>query len=192
MLLFCCWFILYYVFLPSNFQITFSLLPSNWFANRFYWTQQQQKGMCILTDFAYYSRTHINRKFPLCRFTLFSCYRACSEVMEGWEDGCLSLCTWGPGSVCVCVCVFSCAHSYSCVSVYGHPCVCLHLCGRRRLFILIVFSEGPMCRIHNNTINPPQQQQHGCNLYGNAGSMVAPSCTVDISDNGQHGCAAAS
>lgn len=49
-----------------------------------------------------------------------------------------------------------------------------------------------MRRIHNNTINPQQQQQHGCNLYGNAASMVAPSYAVDISDNGQHGCAVAS
>ncbi|TKS72606.1 Teneurin-2 [Collichthys lucidus] len=44
-----------------------------------------------------------------------------------------------------------------------------------------------MCRIHNNTINPQQQRQHGCNLYGNASSVVARSYAVDISDNGQHG-----
>lgn len=53
--------------------------------------------------------------------------------------------------------------------------------------MLIVFNEGPMHRIHNNTINPLQQQQHGCNLYGNVASTVAPSYTVDISDDGQPG-----
>ena len=88
----------------------------------------------------------------------------------------------GLSVVCVCVRASAC----------GCPCVCLHLCGWRRLFILIVFNEGPMCRIHNNTINPQQRQQHGCNLYGNASTMVAPSYAVDISDNGQRGSAAAS
>lgn len=88
-----------------------------------------------------------------------------------------------PGVECMCVCE---RRHCEC------PCVCLHLCGWRRLFILIVFNEGPMCRIHNNTINPQQRQQHGCNLYGNASTMVAPSYAVDISDNGQRGSAAAS
>lgn len=66
--------------------------------------------------------------------------------------------------------------------VCRQPCVRLHLCvrGRKSLFILIVFYEGPMCRIHNNSINPRQQQQkqRGCNLYGNAASMVASRVTL--------------
>lgn len=57
---------------------------------------------------------------------------------------------------------------------------------------MIVFNEGPTCGIHNNTINPQRQQQHGCNLYGNAASMVTLSHTVDISDSGQRECAVAS
>lgn len=57
---------------------------------------------------------------------------------------------------------------------------------------MIVFNEAPMRRIHNNTINPQQEQHHGCNLYGNAACVVAPSYTVDISDSGQHDCAVAS
>lgn len=57
---------------------------------------------------------------------------------------------------------------------------------------MIVFNEAPMRRIHNNTINPQQEQQHGCNLYGNAACVVAPSYTVDISDSGQHDCGVAS
>ena len=90
------------------------------------------------------------------------------------------------------VCVVSCAPAVCAVmSACLRACVCIYV-GEGGYSFLIVFNEGPMQRIHNNAINPQQRQQHGCNLYGNAASVVAPSYAVDISDNGQHGCAAAS
>lgn len=153
---------------------------------------------CWFIFFLFFYPQVLKWHFLSCHHThrLFSHYTACSEVMEGWEDRRLSLVTWGRASVRVCVCshvhvpVYVCVHSWASVSVCIRACIWIYV-ERRRLFIFIVFNEGPMCRIHNNTINP-QQQQHGYNLYGNASFMAAPSHTVDISDSGQHGCAAAS
>lgn len=116
----------------------------------------------------------------------------CNRRLRGWR---LSLVTWGPVPASVrsyvYVPVYERVHVRTSVSVCTRACIWIYV-ARRRLFIFIVFNERPVCRIHNNTINPQQQQQHGYNLYGNAGSMDAPSHTVDISDSGQHGCAAAS
>lgn len=143
------------------------------------------------------TETFIHQRFPSFCPGAFQPLDSCSEVMEAWEDRCLSICTLGwrsfrlyvfsraPYDVCV-------PRAIRRVCLLQRPVRVFCIYGRGGYFRLIVFNEGPTCRIHNNTINPQRQQQHGCNLYGNAATAVAPSHTVGISDSGQHECAVAS
>lgn len=114
------------------------------------------KSLCIIRGFASYSlwthtQTHMGRYFPLCRSVPFSCYSACSEVMEGWKDGCLSVCTCGWGSVCAWVCfhlhmlVRICVRALmsECACSCIHVCVCIHVGGEGYLFWL--FSMRVQC-----------------------------------------------